>query len=33
MFSALAASITCASVALADAGVEMYDLVAGCSVV
>lgn len=30
--SALAASITCASVALADAGVEMYDLVAGCSV-
>lgn len=30
--SALAASITCASVALANAGVEMYDLVVGCSV-
>lgn len=30
--SALAAAITCASVALANAGVEMYDLVAGCSV-
>ncbi|XP_041354122.1 exosome complex component MTR3-like [Gigantopelta aegis] len=29
--SALAASITCASVALADAEIEMYDLVAGCS--
>ncbi|XP_060590214.1 exosome complex component MTR3-like [Ruditapes philippinarum] len=29
--SALAASITCASVAMADAGVEMYDLVTGCS--
>ena len=31
--SALAASITCASVAMADAGVEMYDLVTGCSAV
>ncbi|XP_021367728.1 exosome complex component MTR3-like [Mizuhopecten yessoensis] len=30
--SALAAAITCASVALANAGVDMYDLVAGCSV-
>ncbi|XP_060066141.1 exosome complex component MTR3-like isoform X2 [Ylistrum balloti] len=30
--SALAAAITCASVALANAGVEMYDLVVGCSV-
>lgn len=29
--SALAASVTCASVAMADAGVEMYDLVTGCS--
>ncbi|KAK2175858.1 hypothetical protein NP493_702g03026 [Ridgeia piscesae] len=29
--SALAAAISCASVALASAGVEMYDLVAGCS--
>ena len=29
--SALAASITCAAVALADAEIEMYDLVAGCS--
>ncbi|KAL5015201.1 hypothetical protein ScPMuIL_009471 [Solemya velum] len=29
--SALAAAITCASVALADAAIEMYDLVTGCS--
>ncbi|KAI0210969.1 Exosome complex component MTR3 [Lamellibrachia satsuma] len=29
--SALAAAISCAAVALASAGVEMYDLVAGCS--
>ncbi|XP_052817283.1 exosome complex component MTR3-like [Mya arenaria] len=29
--SALAASMTCASMALADAGIEMYDLVTGCS--
>ncbi|KAJ8321833.1 hypothetical protein KUTeg_000304 [Tegillarca granosa] len=29
--TSLAASITCASVALANAGIEMYDLVAGCS--
>ncbi|VDI56956.1 exosome complex component MTR3 [Mytilus galloprovincialis] len=29
--SALAASITCASMALADAGIEVYDLVIGCS--
>ncbi|KAL4234506.1 Nuclear receptor coactivator 7 [Mactra antiquata] len=29
--SALAASITCSSVALCDAGIEMYDLVTGCS--
>lgn len=29
--SAIAASVTCASVAMADAGVEMYDLVTGCS--
>ncbi|XP_046548922.1 exosome complex component MTR3-like [Haliotis rubra] len=29
--SALAASITCAALALADAGIEMYDLVTGCS--
>nr|XP_022299694.1 exosome complex component MTR3-like [Crassostrea virginica] len=28
---ALAASLTCASVALANAGIEMYDLVVGCS--
>ncbi|WAR11742.1 EXOS6-like protein [Mya arenaria] len=27
----LAASMTCASMALADAGIEMYDLVTGCS--
>ncbi|KAK3605312.1 hypothetical protein CHS0354_003958 [Potamilus streckersoni] len=30
--SALAAAITCASVAMADSGIEMYDLVAGCAV-
>lgn len=30
---ALAASLTCASVALANAGIEMYDLVVGCSAV
>ncbi|XP_050413061.1 exosome complex component MTR3 [Patella vulgata] len=30
--SALAASITCASLALADAGIEMYDIVVGSSV-
>ncbi|KAL3890967.1 hypothetical protein ACJMK2_003233 [Sinanodonta woodiana] len=30
--SALAAAITCASVALADSGIEMYDMVAGSSV-
>lgn len=29
--SALAAAITCAGAALADAGIEMYDLVIGCS--
>ncbi|KAK7488954.1 hypothetical protein BaRGS_00019758 [Batillaria attramentaria] len=29
--SALSAAITCASVALADAGIEMYDLVVGCT--
>lgn len=29
--SPLAASLTCASVALANAGIEMYDLVVGCS--
>lgn len=33
LFAALAAAITCASVALADAGIEMYDLVTGCSAV
>lgn len=27
----LAAAVTCASMALADAGIEMFDLVAGCS--
>lgn len=31
--SDLAAAITCASMALADAGIEMYDLVAGCTVI
>jgi exosome complex component MTR3 len=31
--SALSAAITCASMALADAGIEMYDLVVSCSVV
>jgi len=31
--SDLAAAITCASMALADAGIEMYDLVAGCTMV
>jgi len=31
--SCLAAAITCASVALADAGIEMLDLVAACSAV
>ncbi|TNN71122.1 Exosome complex component MTR3 [Liparis tanakae] len=30
--SALAHAVTCASLALADAGIEMYDLVLGCSV-
>lgn len=30
---ALSAAITCASLALADAGIEMYDLVVGCSAV
>ncbi|KAG7250219.1 hypothetical protein CRUP_036004 [Coryphaenoides rupestris] len=30
--SALAHAITCASLALADAGIEMYDLVLGCSI-
>lgn len=30
--SVLAHAITCASVALADAGIEMYDLVLGCSI-
>ncbi|XP_028665076.2 exosome complex component MTR3 [Erpetoichthys calabaricus] len=29
--SALAHAVTCASLALADAGIEMYDLVLGCS--
>lgn len=29
--SVLAYAITCASLALADAGIEMYDLVLGCS--
>ena len=29
--SALSAAITCASLALADAGIEMYDLVSACS--
>ena len=29
----LEAGITCASLALADAGIEMYDMVAACSVV
>lgn len=29
--SVLAAAITCASLALADAGIEMYDMVVGCS--
>lgn len=33
LFLALAASLTCASVALANAGIEMYDLVVGCSAV
>ena len=31
--SCLAAAITCASVAVADAGIEMLDLVAACSAV
>lgn len=30
--SVLAHAITCASLALADAGIEMYDLVLGCSI-
>lgn len=30
--SVLAHAVTCASVALADAGIEMYDLVLGCSI-
>lgn len=30
--SVLAQAVTCASLALADAGIEMYDLVLGCSV-
>lgn len=30
--SVLAHAVTCASLALADAGIEMYDLVLGCSV-
>ncbi|XP_071506164.1 exosome complex component MTR3-like [Diadema antillarum] len=30
--SALAAAITCASVAVANAGIEMYDIVIGCTV-
>lgn len=29
--AALAAAITCASIALADSGIELYDLVTGCS--
>ena len=29
----LSSSLTCASLALADAGIEMYDLVIGCSMV
>jgi len=33
IISALAAAVTCASLALADAGIEMYDLVTGCSAV
>lgn len=30
--SVLAHAVTCASLALADAGIEMYDLVLGCSI-
>jgi exosome complex component MTR3 len=31
VLAALAAAITCASIALADSGIELYDLVTGCS--
>ena len=33
LLTALSAALTCASVAVADAGIEMYDVIVGCALV